>query len=235
MELPSDTLLRPKDVIAATTTGGGTRGLSAEILSRAARRVRILALMYAFTFFMAAFLPNLLFERERAEMFANFVFWIPDVVAIVLGLVVAACTLNSRVPLPVIMNLSVGFLVVSSFGIAVAEYINPDRLDNNGWIGLSWVAVWTPLYTVVVPTRPSTALMATLASVSSVPLVIGWMVYTGRTTFQPDPRQFFFMIVFPYLLIVALSYAGQRVVYALAEPPFQTPRQTHGPVAEPVT
>jgi hypothetical protein len=115
------------------------------------------------------------------------------------------------------MNLGLVFLVVSNFGIATAEYIVPERLDNNGWMGLSWVAVWTPLFTVVVPTRPRKALLATLASVSSVPIVIGWMIATGRTTFQPDPLTFFFAIVFPYLLIVALSYAGQRVVYALGK------------------
>jgi eukaryotic-like serine/threonine-protein kinase len=173
--------------------------------------------MYAFTFFMAAFLPSLLFEEGRSQMMASFAYWIPDVVAIAMALIVAAFTLSDRIPLPVVLNVGLAFLIASNYGIAVAEYINPERLDNNGWIGLSWVAVWTPLYTVVVPTRPTKALLATLASVASVPLVIGWMVATGRTTFQPDPRQFFFAIVFPYLLITALSYAGQRVVYALGK------------------
>ena len=54
-------------------------------------------------------------------------------------------------------------------------------------MGLSWVAVWTPLYTVVIPTRPRRALLATLASVSAVPVVIGFMVVTHRTTFSPEP------------------------------------------------
>jgi serine/threonine-protein kinase len=209
-------LLRPQ-VATAASTDDGTRGLSAEILSRSARRLRILALMYAFTFFMAGFLPSLFFAEGRATMIANFVYWIPDVVAIAMALVVAAFTLYKRVPLSTVLNVGLVFLVLSNHGIALAEYINPARLDNNGWMGLSWVAVWTPLYTVVVPTRPNKALIATIASVSAVPLVVGWMIATGRTTFQPAPLAFFFTIVFPYLLIVALSYSGQRVVYALGK------------------
>jgi serine/threonine-protein kinase len=53
--------------------------------------------------------------------------------------------------------------------------------------------------------------------VSSVPIVIGWMIVSGRTSFQPGLVPFFFSIAFPYVLVVALSYAGQRVVYALGK------------------
>jgi serine/threonine-protein kinase len=209
-------LLRPHEP-ATGSTAETTRGLSAEILSRSARRLRILALMYAFTFFMAAFFPNLLFADTRAAMLARFEYMVPDVLAILMALGVAAFTLYQAVPLNTIMTVGLVFLVLSNYGIAIAEYIIPERLDRSGWMGLSWVAVWTPLFTVVVPTRPNRALVATLASVSSVPVVIGWMIATGRTTFQPGPIDFFFKIVFPYLLIVALSYAGQRVVYALGK------------------
>jgi plasmid stabilization system protein ParE len=195
----------------------GTRGLSAEILSRSARRLRILSLMYAFTFFMAAFFPNLIFADARAHMLSEFAYFVPDIVAILVALAVAGFTLYKDVPLTTVMNVGLAFLVISNFGIALAEYINPARLDNYGSMGLSWVAVWTPLFTVVVPTRPTKALLVTLASVSSVPIVIGWMILTGRTVYQPGVTQFFFSVVFPYLLIVGLSYAGQRVVYALGK------------------
>jgi serine/threonine-protein kinase len=209
-------LLRPHEP-ATASTAEATRGLSAEILGRSARRLRILALMYAFTFFMAAFFPNLIFSDRRAAMLADFVYWVPAIVAIAMALVVAAFTLYPAMPLTTVLNVGLIFLVASNYGIAIAEYINPARLDQNGWIGLSWVAVWTPLYTVVVPTKPNKALFATVASVAAVPLVIGWMIATRRTTFQPAATDFFFAIVFPYLLIVALSYAGQRVVYALGK------------------
>jgi serine/threonine-protein kinase len=77
--------------------------------------------------------------------------------------------------------------------------------------------VWTILFTVVIPTRPLKAGLAALASVSSVPVVIGYMVVTRRTTFSPGPTLFFFYIVFPYLLSTIMAYVGARVVYGLGK------------------
>jgi serine/threonine-protein kinase len=213
--LSRDKLLRPREP-SSVSTGEGTPGLSAEILSRSARRLRILSLMYAFTFFMAAYFPNLLFDSARAQMMSSPEFWVPGVVAIAMALIVAALTV-ANLPLTTLLNLGLVFLVLSNFGIAIAEYTHLAHVTPNYWMGLSWVAVWTPLFTVVVPTRPTKALIATIASVSSVPAVIGWMIATGRTNFHPGALGFFFSIVFPYLLIVALAYAGQRVVYALGK------------------
>ena len=209
-------LLRPRDAVA-TATGEGTRGLSAEILSRSARRLRTLALMYAFTFLMAGYLPNLIFADARAMMLSSTLYWLPGVLAIALALVVAALTVYANLPLTTLMNVGLVFLVLSNFGIAIAEYTHLAHFRSDGWMGLSWVGVWTPLFTVVIPTRPSKALIATIASVSSVPLVIGWMILSGRTALHVTPTQFFFAIIFPYVLIVALAYAGQRVVYALGK------------------
>jgi serine/threonine-protein kinase len=208
----SETVFRPLEP-GTRTPPGETRPLSDEILKQSARRLRILALMYAFTYFMSSF-PGLVLASNRV---VNIVYWVPDLLSILTALAVAAITLSSRVRLAVVLNLGLVFLVVSNFGIAIGEFIDPRRLDMNGWIGLSWVAVWTPLFTVVIPTRPRKALIATIASVSSVPLVIGWMVVSRRTVFQPSADQFFFFIVFPYILIVGLAYAGQVVVYALGK------------------
>jgi serine/threonine-protein kinase len=71
------------------------------------------------------------------------------------------------------------------------------------------------LFTVVVPTRPWRAVTAALLSVSAVPVTIGTMMAAGVTSFHPDPLQFFFWLVFPYLLVVVMAYVGARVVYAL--------------------
>ena len=209
-------LLRPRDA-AITATREDTRGLSAEILGRSARRLRILALMYAFTFFMAGYFPNLLFAEPRAMMLSSALYWLPGVIAIAMALVVAALTVYANLPLTTLMNLGLVFLVLSNFGIAVAEYTHLTHYTSDEWVGLSWVAVWTPLFTVVIPTRPAKALVATIASVATVPLVIGWMILSGRTAFHLAPIEFFFAIIFPYILIVALAYAGQRVVYALGK------------------
>src|SRR5262245_37096386 len=209
--------LRPQKAAHKDTPITTDRGLSTEILSQSARRLRILALIYAFTFFMAAFFPNLLSAEDRRRMAADFGYWVPDIIAIVMALLLALFTRSNRMSLSMVTNVGLAFLVVSNYGIAIAEYINPDRLNNIGWQGLSWVAVWTPLFTVVVPTRPRKALLVTLASLSSVPVVIGFSIVIGRTAFRPSPDQFFFWIVFPYLLVAILGYVGQCVVYGLGK------------------
>jgi len=210
-------ILRPREA-AATATREGTQGLSKEILERSARRLRILALMYAFTFLMAGYVSNLIFADARAMMFSSPLYWLPGLIAMAMALLVAALTVYANLPLATLMNVGLVFLVLSNFGIAIAEYVNLGHLTSGVvWMGLSWVGVWTPLFTVVIPTRPGKALIATIASVSSVPIVIGWMMLSGRTAFQIPPSRFFFAIVFPYMLIVALAYAGQRVVYALGK------------------
>ncbi len=208
----TDTLLLPQK---QTPAPAGTRGLSTDILSQSARRMRVLVLMYAFTFFMAGFVSSLMTPAGRAELRAHPEYWYADAVAIVLALAVAGLTMSKRIPPPAIMNIGLVFLVASNYWIAVAEFINPMRLDNNGWMGLSWVAVWTSLYIVAVPTPPRKALITLLASVSAVPAMIGFMVATGRSTFQPGPIEFFFVAIFPYLLVVLLAYVCAKVVYNL--------------------
>jgi serine/threonine-protein kinase len=166
---------------------------------------------------MAAFFPNLLFAADRRQMMAELAYWVPAMIAIAMALLVALFTRSNRVSLSIVMNVGLAFLVASNYGIALAEYINPARLNNMGWQGLSWVAVWTLLFTVAVPTRPSKALIVTLASLSSVPVVIGFMIASGRTAVRVSPDQFFFGIVFPYLLVAILAYVGQCVVYGLGK------------------
>jgi hypothetical protein len=65
------TFLLPQDGRHASRSGRGTTSLSPELLSQSARRLRVTALLYAFTFFMAGFFPSLLFADDRALLFGN--------------------------------------------------------------------------------------------------------------------------------------------------------------------
>jgi len=112
--------------------------------------------------------------------------------------------------------LALVFEVISSYGIAAAEFLQPIGLTvGPHWIGLSWVAVWMLLFNVVVPTVPRYAVIAALLSVTSVPA----MVLISISLFPPVPRpnalMIFFGFSFPYLLVVVMAYVGARVVYNL--------------------
>jgi serine/threonine-protein kinase len=207
------TLVRPE---RDATARGASSGLPLDLLNQAASRLRILALLYAFIFFMAGIAPVLLFPSELAHFFSSFVQWGPSVIGIGIGLLVALVIGSSRLPLPAVMNLGLAFEIVSCYAIAAAEFADPQMLEmHQGFMGLSWVAVWVLLFTVVVPTRPRRAVLAALASVSSVPVVVGLVMLIVRPEASLNFGQFFFGLIFPYLLVVVMAYVGARVVYQL--------------------
>jgi plasmid stabilization system protein ParE len=210
------TLLRPE----APSAGAGSVSSTfpADLLSQSAARLRTLALLYASVFFLAAIFPMLLNAHDRALLVGSFLQWGPSVISIMVALAVAAVITSDRIPLPTVMWIGLAFEVASSYGIAAAEFGDAAGLDLRrlAWgPGLSWVAVWTVLFTIVVPTPPRRAVVTALLSVSSVPVVIAFTISRGVTRFHPDPLQFFFWLVFPYLLIVGMAYVGARVIYNL--------------------
>src|SRR6266550_1583256 len=132
---------------------GISSGFPVDLLSQSAGRLRVLALLYAFVFFMAGIFPALLFPSDRARFLGSFLQWGPSVIAIVVALIVAAVIRSARLPLPTAMNIGLVFEIASSYAIAAAEFADPMALEmSRGMIGLSWVAVWIVLFTVVVPT-----------------------------------------------------------------------------------
>jgi serine/threonine-protein kinase len=197
------------------TPRGISWGFPADLLTQSAGRLRALALLYAFVFFMAGVFPELL-SSERARFLESFLHWGPSAIGIVVAVLVATLIRSPRVPLPTAMRLGLAFEIVSSYAIAAAEFGDPRALETHrGWLGLSWVAVWVVLFTVVVPTSPRRAVLAALASVSAVPGVIGLMIASGITSLRVDPAQFFLGLVLPYLLVVCMAYVGARVIYHL--------------------
>jgi hypothetical protein len=213
----SPTLLLPRPVRGTTGFRHSPTELPEDLLNQSASRLRTLALLYAFVFFMAGLFPVLFFSDDRAFFFGNFMLWGPPVISIAGALIVAGLLGTDRIPRRLALNVGLGFEVAASYGIAAAEFINPRGVMTTTlhFLGLSWVAVWTVLFTVVVPTPPRRAFIAALASVSAVPVVYAAAIATGTAFFLPDQLQFFFGLVFPYLLVVVMAYGGARVVYSL--------------------
>lgn len=190
-------------------------GLPPDLIAQSARRLRILALVYAGVFFMAGIFPALVFPQVRAEFLSSPVAWAPATIGIAVALLVAFFTRTRFVPIGSVTTIGLAFEVVGSFGIAMAEFLDPTALDFNArWVGLSWVSVWVLLFTVVVPSPPRRTVIAILASVSAVPLVNGYVITHYHV---PDASfgKFFFGLTFPYLLVAVMAYIGSRVVYSL--------------------
>ena len=205
------TLMRPgpKD-----SSRPGSSGLPTDLLSQSAGRLRTVALVYAVVFFLAGVVPPLLDLRDRARYLSTPLLFAPAIVGILIALVTAA--LIRRVPPAVAINLGLVFEIVSSYAIAASEFGDPATLEaQQGFLGLSWVSVWVMMFTIVVPTTPRRALLAALASGTSVAVIIGGLIVTGATTRQLTLDQWFIGLVFPYLLVAGMAYIGARVVYQL--------------------
>src|SRR5215510_12622428 len=191
-------------------------GLSLELLAQSARRLRIVALLYAFVFFMSDPLRAILFSEERALFLASPIRWAPSTISIAVALLVAAVTWNRRIAVEIVLTLGLVFEVAASFGIAAAQYLDASRYAvAPPWAGLSWVAVWMASFTVIVPSPPRRALAAALASAASVPLMVGFVIAMNLTSLRISGFRFFMFLVLPYLLVVLIAYVGARVVYNL--------------------
>ena len=199
------------------TTGGRstTFGLPADVVSQSAARLRIIAVLYAFVFVMAGYASALFSAEERAHLFSSVVHWAPGAIALTLALLVVLVMRGRRLEPPAVVNIALVFEIVSSYVIAFAEFHDSAALTVMGYFGLSWVAVWTLLFNVVIPTPPRRALVGALASVSAVPVVVGIVLSMNPVPEGPNATQFFQALVFPYLLVVLMAYVGARVVYAL--------------------
>jgi len=217
MRAPSQqpTLFVPKHR-STSIVDRATTGLPLDLLNRVATRLQILAWLYAFTFFMAAFVPQLLISSQPAVLFERAVTWVPGVIAITVAVLVAVASRMVPVRPATLTVLALVFEVVSSYGIAASEFLDPHGLNvGTSWIGLSWVAVWMLLFNVVVPTVPRYAVIAALVSVTAVPAMVLLSISLFPPVFRPTGFMVFLAFGFPYLLVVIMAYVGARVVYAL--------------------
>jgi eukaryotic-like serine/threonine-protein kinase len=189
-------------------------GLPPDLLNRVAARLQILAWLYAFMFFMANLFPQLVIPDARAVLFVRAVNWAPGIVSIAMAVSVALIIRWARLRPGTITVLALMFEVVSSYGIAAAEFLQPLSVGPN-WIGLSWVGVWMLLFNVVVPTVPRYAVIAALASVTAVPAMVRLSISLFPPASPPTALMIFFAFGFPYLLVVIMAYVGARIVYSL--------------------
>ena len=206
---------------ASTESAQGLSGPSTlpdDLVSRSAKQLRALALVYAFVFFMVSFFPAVFFAD--GSVFDSFDDWGVPAIAIAVALFVAWVTTRTQLTTRTLVNVGLSFEVVGSFGIAMAQYwgvyegldYTPDHLEI---AGLSWVAAWVMLFSIVTPTKPSKAFVATVASVSAVPITMALTMKFGGTSIVLTPGQFIQGLVFPYLLVIIMTHVGARAIYRL--------------------
>jgi tRNA A-37 threonylcarbamoyl transferase component Bud32 len=192
--------------------------LPPDLLAEAVRRLRVVALVYAASYFIAGPLLSLLVPEARTIYLATPYHWVPGAASIGMAILVAGAASDPRLSARTKIAIGLAFEVLGSIGIAAAEYhaiVSPVMYEpGRGGFGLSWVAVWVLLFSVVVPTPPRVTLPAAIVSLASVPAVYAAGVALGSNARLPA-QEFVLALVVPYLVVLMMVYVGSRVVYGL--------------------
>jgi hypothetical protein len=188
--------------------------LPPDLREEAVRRVRAVALVYALAYFLAGPALALIGEESRRLLFSRTIFWLPPTLSIAGALLVARLATWNGIPTRVKLYAGLAFEVLGSYGITASEYhdiVAPIMYRMGaGDFGLSWVAVWVMLFTVVVPAQPRLALVTAALSLSAIPVM-----YALGGNISLHPVESFFILIFPYLVVLIMAHAGSRVVYGL--------------------
>lgn len=194
-------------------------GIPPDVLGEAVGRIRTVAWLYVVAFALAGPVIPLLLPRTRAVMLQEPIHWVPAMVSIAGALVVVALLSTRRLSDRRKTTVGLAFEVLGSIGIASAEYhhISSPILYGSygqGGFGLSWVAVWVVLFSIVVPVPPRISVVFASLSLAAVPGVYAVGVNAGLNLPLP-PDTYFFALVLPNLIVLAVASVGSRVVYRL--------------------
>ena len=178
------------------------------------RRLRVVALVYALAYFLAGPMIMLISPEGRGLFFSQPVFWLPPMLSILGGVLVAWLVSVPGISARLKLHAGLAFEIFGSYGIAASEYHDVTApimyRMGIGDFGLSWVALWVMLFTVMVPAQPRLALFTGALSLSAVPVM-----FALGDNLALDPARFFFGLVFPYFVVLIMAYVGSRVVYGL--------------------
>ena len=198
---------------------GWSSGLPDDLLRAAAKRLRIIAIVYAAGFLLGEVVWVLLDATARADV-VYFFGWGPPVISIAIALTVVVLVGSSRLSPKTLMNIGLVFEVAGAYGIAFSAHWGVYRglahePEHLAIFGLSFVAPWIMFFTIVAPNEPRKAFLAALLSSTSVPVVLLLTIRYGGTSIALTPSLVFTAIVVPYGMIVLTAWIGARVVYGL--------------------
>jgi serine/threonine-protein kinase len=217
--LPAEVLLTKAEGIAQRPARQPERHLVADAVRR--RAVRRLQLVGALTFAsqLVVWLAVNLVQGTLAEEFSTPLEWGFPVGVMVASLGIILLSRSPRLDPAKVIRFGLFYLVVISFGIAAGSYLGAFKgaaADSISFdrVGLTFVAPWMLMFSVLVPAPPGEALVALLASAAAVPLT--YLVQVPSQLAPALPASTFGLIfVLPYLVVAWMSYVATRVVNQL--------------------
>jgi len=190
------------------------------LFGQAARRVPVVALA-ALSAQILGWVVPLTARGDFLGEFTRVYDWVPPIAAIVASIGIIVASKSPRLHAYAMVRLGLVYQVVISYSIAFSQYwmafdeITASQI-NGDVVGMSGVGVWMVFYTVIVPAKPRHALIALLAS-SSAPGLVYFLSMNAGDAPVLGAQHFFFVFVFPYLLVATCAYIAALVVYRLGQ------------------
>ena len=193
---------------------GGRTSLPPDVVADAARRLRVVALLYASVFFVVGPLTALASPTQRQAFFTSALRLGPSILSIGAALAVAVSSYRTGIAPTTVLVLGLVFEVLGSYGIAAARYLDPGQQAMAPPV-VSWVAVWILLFATVIPTPPRQALAAALASATAVPVMTSLALVLRGDVPTAGIVAVALRTFLPYFLVALVATVAARVVYRL--------------------
>jgi serine/threonine-protein kinase len=195
-------------------------GLPEDMVEEAAKRLGFAALVYAVVFLFAYWVSGVPQWVRTGTVRENLVALNSIVAAASILMSVAVFFLSrlARVCPSFLLNFGLFYLIVSSFGIAMAEFWNsfsvwdPAQLRAFGFFGIPWECVWIVIYPVLAPNTCRRTFVAALGAASMGLVTISLSKAFGETS--PDAPMGFFVRYFlfsTYLSALVAFFVSQGI------------------------
>ncbi|UCC73621.1 MAG: serine/threonine protein kinase [Gemmatimonadota bacterium] len=220
MTEPESTLLSTVSGVASSRELPAADTFPPLLLQQSVRRVRAAA-MLTLGVMAVAWLLHGAIEGFLWEEFQQLGEWAPPTFTILVSALMYVVARSRRIPARTILHLALAYQVAVSFGVVFTQYwgafagFSADQIRGDT-VGLSAVAVWMLVFTVLVPVRPRHAVIALLVSAAATPITYAIAARAGDAPVLP-PSHFFWSLVFPYLVVAGVAYIMARIIYRLGQ------------------
>ncbi len=191
--------------------------LPAALMQQSARRLRVMALLYAAVFFLAGTAAGAApARRARGVPRQSWTRWLPTVLSIGSALLVAFLASRPHLSSETVVRLGLSTRSSAASASRAPSTCSrrPGTTAMSPLMGLSWVAVWMLSFTIIVPSHPSSALVAVAGLGQRRADRGGIATRLGYLPVVP-PLEFFLHAVLPYLMVVVIAGVAAKLVYSL--------------------
>ncbi len=197
-------------------TPGGASKLPLEIVERAARRVAMLAILFAVGIVIEYVVRELVVHVVGRSPYSQVVHTPGQILTAIFALLAIGVAVFARTPSrPATERVNVGlvFEVVGSLGIALISYSGLWRTGAYAW-GVSWLCVWIMMSALVVQAPPRNTAIAAFASAATAPIAVLVWAATRNFTFPSTALLLGSMV--PNFIVAALAWLGAQHIYRIA-------------------